>query len=291
MSQLNMPLERPQQQFGAAAPLIAPNFSPTIGWTANDGLLPMRRPEDGILFSPVAPQNRIGTQITNAFLSNMPQMGPLGPLLQQLLGMLQQLLGAFGAGGAQPQNAYADATASSTGDPHLAFDGTQVNGQTKSARFDSMVSHNDLLDSDSFAGGYQISTQVTAPSATGVTSNQSATIATNFGGTQVSLDRSGNASITENGQAVAIASGQTLDLGNGETVTKNADGSLSVINVNGMGATINTTLRSTGGGVNVSTTAHDADLGGDILNDPNDAQQPHPLPPPIHWHPMTHPQR
>jgi hypothetical protein len=282
MSQLNVPLERPQQQFGAASPLIAQTFNPAPDWGSSAaGLLPMRRPADGILFSPVAPQNQIGGQITNALLSNMPQMGPLGPLLQQLYAMVQQLLGALGAGANQSENAYADATASSTGDPHLAFNGTQATGQTQSARFDSMVGHSDLLDSDSFAGGYQVSTQVTAPNANGVTTNQCATISTDCGGTRVCLDRTGAASITENGQAVAIASGQTLDLGNGETVTKNTDGSLSVINVNGQGATINTTLRATGSGVNVSTTAHDADLGGDIVN----AAQPAPQPPPVYWHP------
>ncbi|MFN2527630.1 MAG: hypothetical protein ABR584_02825 [Candidatus Baltobacteraceae bacterium] len=212
-------------------------------------------------------------------LGNMPTYGPIGQLIQQLMGLLQQLLGTAGgiSQGPPPENFYNDATASSTGDPHLAFGGTRANGQAQNAHFDSMSSHNDLVDSDSFAGGYQVSTQVTTPNANGVTSNQSATVTTNYGATQVSLDRSANASITENGQAVSISAGQTLDLGNGETVTKNNDGSLSVIGVNGQGGTINTTLRATGGGVDVTTTAHNVDVGGDIVNGSQQTPQPQPI--------------
>ena len=278
MNQLNSPLERFQQQFSAQAGQITQNFAPPGEWNGAQGmLLPLRRPGDGIFFSPVAPPNQIGGRIANYMLSNMPQFGPLGGLIQQLMSLMQQLAGMLSGGGSQAP-LYNDATASSTGDPHLAFNGTLANGQTQNSHFDSMVSHGDFLDSDSFAGGYQVSTQVTAPNPSGVTTNQSATITSNYGATQVSLDRSGNASTTEKGQAVTIAAGQTLDLGNGETVTKNNDGSLSVINVNGLGGTVNTTLRANGGGVDVTTSAHDVDLGGDITQGP-----PQPPPEPQIW--------
>lgn len=286
MSQLHMPLERLQQQFGAQSGQFTQPFAPTTDWTGQSSLLPLRRPADGIFHRQRYPQNQIGGNIGNFMLGHMPTYGPVAQLIQQLMALLQQLMGTIGGSsqGRPPENFYNDATASSTGDPHLAFNGTQENGQTQNAHFDSMCSHNDLVDSDSFAGGYQVSTQVTTPNANGVTSNQSASVTTNYGTTKVCLDRAGNASITENGQGISIAAGQTLDLGNGQTVTKNNDGSLAVINVNGQGGTINTTLRATGGGVDVTTTAHNADVGGDIVN----GQQI--LPQPIQWeNPMRHP--
>jgi len=238
MSQLQMPLERLQQQFGAQTGQFTQSLAPQTDWTGQSSLLPLRRPTDGIFQRQGYPQNQMGANAGNFMLGTFPTYGPIGQLIQQLMALLQQVLGTLGgiSQGQPPENFYTDATASSTGDPHLAFNGTQANGQAQNAHFDSMSSHNDLVDSDSFAGGYQVATQVMTPNANGVTSNQSATVTTNYGATQVSLDRTGTASITENGQALAIAAGQTLDLGNGETVTKNNDGSLSVINVNGRAA-------------------------------------------------------
>jgi hypothetical protein len=131
-----------------------------------------------------------------------------------------------------------------------------------------MNSHADLLDSDSFAGGYQISTNVTQPGANGVTFNQSATITTGFGSTQVSLDKNGTATIQENGQSIALANGQSYDLGNGETVSRNGDGSVVVTDNNGIGGTITTTLSENGQGVNVNAQAGNVDLGGDLLHQP-----------------------
>ena len=51
-------------------------------------------------------------------------------------------------------------------------------GQTQKGSWDNMRSHADLLDSNSFAGGYRVATQVSQPNAQGVTMNQSASIAT-----------------------------------------------------------------------------------------------------------------
>lgn len=194
---------------------------------------------------------------------------PFGSLIQQLLGAFNQLLASIGSllGTQQPsmQPQYTDATASSTGDPHLAFDGTKAGGQHASAHYDSMSGHGDLLHSRSFAGGYRISTAVTAPQSNGVTFNQSATVTTAFGDTSVTLDKSGNATILSNGAALSIANGQVLDLGNGETVARNGDGSLTVEDRSSTGGSIATTLRSNGQGVDVNVRAHDVDLGGDLV--------------------------
>lgn len=186
--------------------------------------------------------------------------GGASGMVSQLLALIRQLLSSFG----QNQTYYTNASASSTGDPHLAFTGTQGNGASRQTRFDSMSGHADLLDSGSFAGGYRVSTQVTQPGANGVTYNREACVTSNFGQTRVSLDDEGHAKILANGRAVSIGQGQTLDLGNGETVTRNADGSLGVTEVNGMGGRITTRLSENSAGVDVNVKAQNVALGGDL---------------------------
>lgn len=207
--------------------------------------------------------------------------GGMNTIIQQLLSIIQQLLSALGLGGLGglgggnswsgpqgPQTYFQNANGASAGDPHLSFNGTSGTGSNQNTHFDSMTGHSDLLDSDSFAGGYQISTSVTQPGANGVTYNQQATITTNFGGAQVSLDKDGNAAIVQNGQSLSLADGQSYDLGNGETVTRNSNGSVVVTDNNGMNGSITTTLSSNGQGVDVNTQANNVDLGGDLLNQP-----------------------
>jgi hypothetical protein len=152
---------------------------------------------------------------------------------------------------------YGSATGASQGDPHLSFNGNTWN---------SMVSQPNLLQSNSFPGGYQISTQVTPPSANGVTHNQCATISMNGGATTVSLNNQGQASIQDNGQNVSISPGQSIQLGNGESVTCNQNGSLTVLAQNGNGGQISTTLTQAEGGVNVNVSAQNVDLGGTLVN-------------------------
>lgn len=207
--------------------------------------------------------------------------GGMNTIIQQLLNIIQQLLSALGLGGLGglgagnswngpqgPETYFQNASGASAGDPHLSFNGTTGTGSNQNAHFDSMTGQSDLLDSDSFAGGYQISTSVTQPGPSGVTYNQQAAIATNFGGTQVSLDKDGNASIVQNGQAISLANGQSYDLGNGETVTRNSNGSVVVTDNNGMNGTITTTLSENGNGVDVNTQASNVDLGGTLLSQP-----------------------
>lgn len=214
----------------------------------------------------------------------LPVGGGMNTVIEQLLNIIQQLLSALGLGGLGglgapgggnswngpqgPETYFKNARGASLGDPHLSFNGTSGTGSNQNARFDSMTGHSDLLDSDSFAGGYQVSTSVTQPDANGVTYNQQATIATNFGGTQVSLDKDGNASIVQNGQPLALANGQSCDLGNGQTVSRSANGSVVVTDDNGMNGFITTTLSENGNGVDVNTQANDVDLGGDLLTQP-----------------------
>lgn len=195
--------------------------------------------------------------------------GSLMGVLEQLMQMLQSLTGygcnsPFGSGGcsspSQPygnERYFQNAAGSSQGDPHLSFNG---------ARWNNMTSQPDLLNSDSFAGGYRISTQVTPANAKGVAWNQSATIALDNGATTVTMNNDGQASITSNGRSVSIGRGETLNLGNGDSVTCEENGSLRVTAQNGNGGRIETTLSAEGKGVNVDVTAHDVDLGGTLVN-------------------------
>lgn len=205
-----------------------------------------------------------------------------GGIVAQLLAIVEQLLsllglgtlggGLFGGGtsGGPPQGDqfFRSATATSAGDPHLGFSGTAANGAAQHAAFDSMTGHDDLLDSDSFSGGYQISTSVTQPAANGVTYNQQATVSTNFGDTQITLDKDGDATILQNGQPIHLANGQRFDLGNGETVSRSANGSVIVSDDDGLGGSITTTLSENGNGVDVNAQAANVDLGGDLLAQP-----------------------
>jgi hypothetical protein len=203
---------------------------------------------------------------SSGYLQGM--FGPLMGVLQQLMQMLQSLMGSgcgapYGGGnggsGCPPygnERYFQNATGSSDGDPHLSFNG---------ARWDNMASHPDLLNSNSFAGGFQISTQTTPPNGNGVTWNQRATISLNNGDTANSLNDRGQPSITNFGKQLSISRGQTLQLGNGDSVTYEQNGSLRVCAQNGQGGRIDTTLTAEGKGVNVDVSAHDVDLGGALV--------------------------
>lgn len=194
--------------------------------------------------------------------------GPLMGMLTQLMQMLQSLMGYSGAtspyGGGNggcaphgPERFFQNATGSSEGDPHLTFNGS---------RWDSTSSQPDLLNSNSFAGGYQISTQLTQPNGHGVTWNHSATVSLNNGSTKVSLNNDGDASISSYGQSINVAPGQTLNLGDGASVTCDRGGSLRITAQNADGGRLTTTLIAKGEGVDVEVTAHDVDLAGALVN-------------------------
>jgi hypothetical protein len=196
-------------------------------------------------------------------------MSQLAQMMQSLMGMLQQFLGGQGAvspgnGSGSSQTMFANATISSTGDPHLAIDGTLGDGSNVSMKYDNMQSDPNLASSNSFYGGYRVSTQTTQPGSNGVTYNQCATVTTGFGQNQVSFDNNGNATILQNGAPVAIASGQTVNLGNGESVTDNGN-SLVVSDQAANGGSMTTTMTQNGSGVDVSVSAQNVSLGGDAV--------------------------
>ncbi len=227
----------------------------------------------------------------------LPQFGDGNPLasilnsLMQVVGALMQLMGGTppNGPGTPPlpgnETAFNNATASSTGDPHLAFNGTASDGSSENAHWDSMAGHADLLDSDSIPGGFQISTTATPPNAQGISWNQNATVTTNNGATQVTLDAGGNASIVDGGQQYRLSNGQSATLSNGETVTRNADGYLAITATDGQGGSITTTLSDNGTGVDVHVSAQGVDLGGDLVNQTPAGPTPPPTNgpfPPIH---------
>ncbi len=171
--------------------------------------------------------------------------------------------------GVSPQQQVGDMKISSTGDPHIAENGTVVgpNGTTTqvSKKYDDMHAQGDLVDSSSIAGGYRVSTTVTQPNADGKAYNQSATVSLNNGLDSVTMHRDGTYSIIDGGNPVQLAKGKSTTLAGGETVTANADGSLLVSATNGQGGSITTQLIGTGTEVGVATHAHDIGLGGEVM--------------------------
>jgi hypothetical protein len=165
-----------------------------------------------------------------------------------------------------PEDNFTTVTASSTGDPHEAFNGTTSGGATVSDKWDSMKAHGDLLDSDSFHGGYQVSTTTTTPNAQGVTYNASATVTTGNGNDSVTLNKDGSYAVTENGQNVTLTQGQAVKIGRDETVTLNADKSLTITDTNKSGASLTTTLSLNGNGVDVKASGSKVDLGGYLVS-------------------------
>jgi len=256
--------------FGGSAPQPIAGTD-NISFGPNPPSLPIESPMSG---SQCGPSNSAGGSWS--FSSVMNAIGnAINSLLAQLGSSLPGIGTTSGTGTtsgstsstAAGQTFFANATASSNGDPHLAFDGTTSAGASVEGKWDSMSSHSDLLSSDSFAGGYRVATQVTQSNAKGATQNASATVTTAGGATSVSMNANGSYLVTENGAAITLAQGQSTSLGNGESVTLEADGSLTVADRSATGGSISTTLRSNGdGGVNVSNTASEVDLGGYLVN-------------------------
>lgn len=242
---------------GGAAPVAGDNISRVVPPWLNDGGAP--------------PQYGEGYGNSGSLQGTF---GSLMGVLQQLMQMLQSLMGygcnpQYASGGCNSpygsvgnaaygnERYFQNATGSSNGDPHLSFNGTH---------WSNMTSESNLLNSDSFPGGFQVSTQVTPPNAKGVAWNQSATVSLNNGATTISMNNNGEPSITSYGQSVSIARGQTVQLGGGESVTYEQNGSLQVTAQNGSGGQIQSTLTPGEKGINVDVTAHDVDLGGALVH-------------------------
>ncbi len=209
--------------------------------------------------------------ISSLFSGGLGQLGGgQGALGGQGAGSGQGTGGGPGTGGGQVAGGpfFRDVDLSSTGDPHLAAVGTRE-GPGGDAHvdehFDSMTSHRDLLHSADVAGGYRVSTEVTQPDAKGVTYNRAATVHADGGQERITLNADGSFSVADHGQAVALAKGESTTLSGGESVHENGDGSLVVSASNANGGSIATTLRAVDGHVDVTTHAHQLQIGGDIV--------------------------
>lgn len=241
--------------------------------------------DNPLTFSPNDAISRLMPPLLDPLGVGSAVAGGLSPILRSLGGLLQQLSQALGGSGgttggtggsggyggncggspcANAQQYFGNASASSTGDPHLAFSGDGTN-----AHWDSMSGHTDLLDSNSFDGGFRISTQTTTPNANGVTYNGAASVATRNGNTRVTLDNAGNATVDRYGRTFALQNGQSFDLGGGEHVSRGTDGSVDVTERNAQGGSIDTRLGENGRGVDVNVQAQNVDLGGDLANGGN----------------------
>ena len=241
-----------------AEPMQAPTFSPS---TAFGG--------DSIsTFSPNVFGNSDASDGAPSIFAN------LFAAMEQFFGGAANGIGNWFSGTTNDSSEQYFSTASggSNGDPHISFNGTTWN---------DMQSEPDLLNSQSIRGGYQLSTQTTAPNAGGVTYNQSATVTTHAGRTAVTLDNNGTATITQDGATSTLAAGQTAQLGN-EVVTCNANGSLQIVCRNNNGGQITTTMTQNGSGVDVNVSANNVDLGGAMVNgSSNGASQSLPTPRPV----------
>ena len=207
-----------------------------------------------------------GTSSTGGFGTFVSE---LVSTLQSALANLSQMFSGSGSSGASGsgERFVNSATANSVGDPHDSLHGTTANGATLSNSWDSMAGHADLLDSDSFDGGYNVATTVTQPDAKGVTLNASATVTTQNGASSVTFNRDGSYGIVDNGANVVLQRGQSTSLGDGERVTVNDDSSVTVSDRNATGGSISTTMRTNGdGGVDVTNSADNVDLGGYLVN-------------------------
>lgn len=243
-------------------------------------------------------------------LNTSPQtMSQIGNLANQILSLLQELVGDLEQGQGQGGNGdqyFNNASGSDTGDPHLSFNGQQGgyanpgfnsgnfgtpatfagqnnipggnNGQV-SAKWNDMNSEPDLLNSDSFGGGLQVSSQVTQPNSNGVTYNQSMTV--NVGGDAIQVN--GDGSVDINGQQVQLqAGGQPIQLGNGVSLSENSNGQIQVNAQNGYGGQLNLNFNPNGGHVDMTFNANNCDLGGAMVNQAEGNSNPSPvLPQPI----------
>ena len=193
--------------------------------------------------------------------------------ISSLFSQLGSMIGFGAQGSKQPtspvagqEQRFGHAAASSVGDPHESFNGTTSGDKVIDGRWDSMTSHHNLLGSNSFDGGYRIANTVTQPGTHGVTTNDRVTVTTNGGDTNVAMNKDGSYDVSAFGHQIDLTVGKATHVNDGETVTKNADGSLTIDDSNGRGGTIATTLRGTGGGVDVNSVAENVNLGGYLVD-------------------------
>ena len=154
-------------------------------------------------------------------------------------------------------------SASSVGDPHDACHATTANGSVLSNTWDNMQSHNDLLNSSSFQGGFQIASQTTAPNAQGITMNGQVSIATDYGTNHIALNADGDASISTNGHWQNLTPGSSIQLSGGTQVSEDTNQRVTVTENGINGATISAVMQANHqGGVDLHVTGQDISVGG-----------------------------
>lgn len=199
-----------------------------------------------------------------------------------LMGMLEQIVTAFGnalqsgaqqalgAIGGSPASSpgttlFSNATLGSVGDPHLSVSGTTAGSGTPiDAHFDSMSSHADLFSTPSF-GGFTVATAASAPSASGVTTNASATAVLDHGADAITMNADGSLAVTSGGRAIDVADGTSVTLDGGATLSRASSGALTIADTTPSGRSLSTTFAANGSGVDVTATAQNVALGGDLI--------------------------
>lgn len=120
-------------------------------------------------------------------------------------------------------------TASITGDPHFAVDGS-INGQDVSAKFDNQ----DLGTRTQFAGaGFKLETETVPWGSGDAAVVGSATTTTGFGRRQKEVTVNSDGSVLVNNHQVALEAGQTMNLNRTSSLGLNDDGSYTVSSRNG----------------------------------------------------------
>jgi len=274
----------PEAETGAMPLGLGP---PASGGRPNDGIVPIWRfpqPQPIGFPQPLDPPPPFSNPGNGG--TGMPGfMNLINGFIDALQTLLANLGSEFGFGGTGTPSGTSEtyvrnADASSVGDPHDAFNGTNRSGGTiAGGKWDNMQSHTDLLDSDSFAGGYTVSTKTTAPNANGVTMNASANVALDGGATDITMNANGSASLSSYGHNVQLQKGQSVQLGDGAKVSLGAGDALTISDTNAAGGTLSTRLTANGhGGVDVKASAQNVDLGGYLVNRTDGAPWPSPTP-------------
>ncbi len=268
----------PDAQAGTMPPGLG---APSFGVRPNDSFLPgFRFPELPPTEPPPPSSANLGADGTG-MSGFMNLMGDFINALQSLLSNLAKQFGFAGSGtpSGSPDTYVRNADASSVGDPHDAFNGTNASGQTIGGKWNNMQSHADLLESDSFAGGYTVSTTTTTPKTNGVTMNARANVALDRGATDITMNANGSFSVSSYGQNVQLQKGQSVKLGDGATVALSNDDALTVNDTTATGGSLSTRLAANGhGGVDVTAEARNVDLGGYLVNREDTTALPGPIP-------------
>ncbi len=181
--------------------------------------------------------------------------------LQLMMATLQQMMQAQQAQQGQPSQHVDQASGSSWGDPHQSFNGSNGSNQM-SGKSDNMGSLADLVDANkSINGGYQVSTQTSAPDSKGITYNDSASVKFGNGNDSVTMGQDGAVTVSSGDRSMQLQKGQsgTLD---GATISEDKNGVVTIADKNDQGGSISTSLNWNGKGVDANFTASNIDLGG-----------------------------